>query len=82
MPNLTIQFPSEQSLMAFAHWMCDGGGEQDFFESTEIHCEPEHRIGRMQYHSENPQYAQNDKRRYGPFLADKTIIAHPATKED
>lgn len=67
--------------MNFCEWMCDGGGEQEFFDSIETHA-PEHAISRMQYHSENEEYPRDDRRRYGPFMADNLIIAHAKTAED
>jgi hypothetical protein len=51
-------------------------GEYQFLESAAR--DKEHAIGRMQYHAENPEFPQNDKRRYGPFMADNLIIAHKA----
>ena len=74
--EITIRFASDEAMMAFCTWLCDGGGEQDFFRSIEIHA-PDHAVGRMQYHSENEEYARDDARRYGPFMADRLIIAHP-----
>lgn len=79
--EITIRFPDNKSLMAFATWLCDGGGEQDFCESTGIHC-PENAIGRLQYHLENESFTTDDKRRYGKFMADKLIIAHPKEAEE
>ncbi len=73
--ELRIRFPSREAMMGFAAWMCDGGGEQDYFDSMDMHY-PEHAIGRMAYHREDDRYSGDDKRRYGPFMADNLIIAH------
>lgn len=73
MHNLTIQFPTKESLRIFAEWMSDGGGEQTYFEAMDAHSrsKPALRIG---YHGpENEQYPRNDKRRYGTYLADNTL---------
>lgn len=70
-PELRIIFPTEEAKRIFAKWMCDGGGEQNYFDAMEDSATPSLRIG---YHGpEDDQYPSNDKRRYGPFLADNTL---------
>lgn len=64
-------FPTEEAKRIFAEWMCDGGGEQDYFRAMDESATPSLRIG---YHGpENTEYPENDIRRYGRFLVDDTL---------
>lgn len=71
---LKIYFPDAESLKRFNAYMCDGGGEWNFFESEDEHEVEEERIGAFQYAKEDPQYPRSDKRRYSAFDT-PTIIA-------
>ena len=69
--ELKIVFPTKEARRIFAVWMCDGGGEQDYFRAMEESATPSLRIG---YHGpENRKYPKDDRRRYGPFLCDMTL---------
>lgn len=69
--ELKIVFPTVEAKQIFATWMCDGGGEQDYFRSMEESKTPSLRIS---YHGpENTEFPRDDKRRYGKFLADGTL---------
>lgn len=69
--ELTITFPTKEAKEIFAQWLCDGGGEQDYFRSMEESQTPNLRLS---YHGpENEAYPHNDERRYGSFLCDNTI---------
>jgi hypothetical protein len=77
--ELTIEFPSEDAMRIFGEWLCDGGGEQDYFASCEqdgVHIE------RIQYRPENYALPRNNKNRYGEFLADRKLIVHAATETE
>lgn len=78
--DLTIRFPSRKAMMTFCTWMCDGGGEQDFMEASEME-DGRKAITRLQYHKEDPAYPKDDKRRYGKFMAENLIICHEEEKE-
>jgi len=71
MNTLTITFPTEEAKIVFAQWLCDGGGEAEYLRAMEESDTPNLRIG---YHGpEDTRYPENDRRRYGAFLADDTI---------
>lgn len=74
---LKIIFPDRKAAERFGAWMSDGGGEQDF-----MNAEEDAGITRFQYHPEDEQFPINDKRRYGRFLENGTIIAHAGEKEE
>lgn len=57
-------------MKTFALWLCDGGGEQDYFRSMEQSATPSLHLN---YHNENKDFPRSDKRRYGEFLCDNTI---------
>lgn len=38
-PSVTINFPTEDHRDHFLSWLSDGGGEQQYFESSEWHDE-------------------------------------------
>lgn len=59
----------------FVHWLADGGGEQNFFDACRNELSPQEAILRLQYRKEDLSFPSNDQRRYGPFLADRLIIA-------
>ena len=62
---LTIEFENEALLKEFAGWMCDGGGECEFYDAIQM------RTGKklsFKYHKEDERKAVNDPNRYGPFL--------------
>lgn len=72
MSSLTIEFPTEELKQEFAGWMCDGGGEQAFFDA--LHLRNIVKSCRFGYHGiEKTEYPRNDSRRYGKFLEDNTI---------
>lgn len=70
--EIRIQFPSEAALMCFASWMSDGGGESSFMDATDNDCPGE--VECVNYHAVNPEFPVHDKRRYGPFMADRLIV--------
>jgi len=75
MANLTISFPTQKSLEAFAHWL-DGQGEQDYWNWMEEQDPMEGETVSFQYASPlDLTYPQNDKRRYtnAKFLNGNTI---------
>ena len=69
--EITIRFPSRELMNAFADWLCDGGGEQAFDESLRPKC-----AVRFQYRPENQEFPPTDRRRYGKWLGDGTIVVH------
>lgn len=77
--EIKIVFPTENAKRVFAHWLCDGGGEQDYFRALEIHGDGA--SVRLSYHPEDDSFPRNDKRRYGGFLADNTIRVIPVSEE-
>lgn len=56
--NLTITFPTDEARRVFAEWLCDGGGEQSYFDAMEDTATPNIQLD---YHGG------------GGFIADNTI---------
>lgn len=68
--DLTIEFPSQDHLDDFVSWLCHCG-EQSYWDSWH---EDEVTPINFHYHGvENTEFPRNDKRRYGPFMADNII---------
>ena len=73
--DVTMRFPNEKVKHEFFAWLCDGGGEQDFFQSAEWHI-PEEDVCNIQYHPVHEEYPLQDPRRSGEFLEDNLVIVH------
>lgn len=69
--TITMEFDDEATLMAFASWLCNSG-EQYFMESLE-YAQDGPVVERLKYHKENIAFGATDARRYGPFMAERTI---------
>lgn len=65
-PSVTITFPSEEQRDSFLAWLSDGGGEQQFFDSSKWHdAEP---ITRMDYSKAFPAWGYDNKRDGQPVV--------------
>lgn len=75
--TLTFVFDNERAKELFALWLCDGAGEQQYWEWMEGFEEEEEgpiSVVNFGYHGpEDEQYSKNDRRRYKGFLYDNTI---------
>lgn len=73
--KIEVRFPTKDHAMMFASWLC-GSGEQDFFTWQDCSSEdPKNPIVRFSYHKENKRLARDDPKRYGPFMAERRIVA-------
>jgi hypothetical protein len=73
--KVTFEFPDDETAMTFAHWMCDGTGEQDYWLCCEEAGRP---MVRFHYHGEEDETKDvSDPERYGPFMGDWTIRCTP-----
>jgi hypothetical protein len=77
--TLKIEFPSQKHLDHFTAWLCDGGGEQDFWMGGE-----ENSVTFIYHHPQDERFPSNDKRRYAKskFCRDNTILTEPMSGKD
>jgi hypothetical protein len=78
MSKLIIEFPNDLARESFLAWLADGGGEQEFFQSEEIHCEEgRDAINSMDYKLAFPAWGW-DPAKHGP---DKVVVAQTVKDE-
>ena len=65
--KVIIEFPNDESAQRFLGWLSDGGGEYNFFESEEYHCEDGKPIKRFDYKKAFPAWGY-DPKKDGPDL--------------
>lgn len=71
--NLTIEFHSQDALLAFAHWLSNSG-EQSYFEAMYDEDYEEDGVKKFHYHGvEDETKSCSDADRYGEFMCDNTI---------
>ena len=63
MPKVIIEFTSEAEVEAFLGWFADGGGEQDFFMSEDVHAGSDKRkpINHFDYDKAFPAWGYDPK---------------------
>lgn len=75
--RLIIEFADAATVQRFLVWLADGNGEQDFFQSEEMHG-PKIAVRRMNYDRAFPAWGY-DPEKHGP---DRVVVAESDVQEE